>query len=333
MESYIGSKLPQVRALILAAGLGTRLRPFTKNFAKPAFPVIGVPTFWFSSWHVAREFECNNHIAINLSHAPKSIIEAVNDKDLKKFTGISFHLSDEKTSLLGSSGALWKLKSWVGNETLAVTNGDSICFPNFKEMLAHHRQKKALMTLHLRPFKSKHESFTDVKVSSNSWITSLGKKQNHGTMFSGTYLLEPELIARLPAGVSELKTSLLEPLIKEEKLCGFVEDINWLDIGSIQALARANFELLSFFPQVKPLVELKMQELESKVWVPRTWKKDQIKSLKLKSPCILLGLSHEWASLHQQYGPNFLGLSPPNAIYKIPSSNAVVFEEHVQHLR
>ena len=319
-----------MKALVLAAGLGTRLRPLTLARAKPALPVLGIPAFWFGAWHLAKELSASE-LAINMSHLAPTVRDAAADQALTAFTGVRFHFSDESDELLGSSGALWKLRDWIGSGTLAVCNGDSICFPPWKRMLEQHRRTKALITMHVRAFANEADQYTDIKVADDGRITALAPKAASGVMFDGPYLFEPELLARLPAGVSELRPTLLEPLMAEGKLYAVREDIPLIDVGTVASYARAQFELLRIMPQARPLVEAKMREENSGVWVPRDWKHASGKP-GFTGPVVMTGNQEEWACHSIFYGPHFVGIEPPPPGAKIPNSDALVLSAHVQRL-
>ncbi|MBI3544453.1 MAG: hypothetical protein HY075_14370 [Deltaproteobacteria bacterium] len=315
-----------MKALVLAAGLGTRLRPFTLDRAKPSLPVVGIPALWYGAWHIKRELAIAE-IAVNMSHAPETVREAGNDGELQRSTGIRFHYSDESDRILGSSGALWKLAPWVDEKLLAVCNGDSICFPGWKKMLEFHGDRHALLTLHVRAFDGADEPFTNVEVAPDGRVLGFGAKATSGVMFSGNYLLEPELLKRLPAGVSELRPTLLEPLIKERRLYAYREDTAWFDTGNVAAYARAQFELLSKIPAARELVETKMREEKSGCWVPRDWVHGADPAL--QGPVVLSGGQGEWATLNCVYGPRFVGIEAPPPGVSVPFSNAVVLSTHV----
>lgn len=315
-----------MKALVLAAGLGTRLRPLTEVRAKPALPVVGIPTFWYSVWHLNRELRINA-FAMNVCHAPDSIKATAEDLDLRRFTGVHFTYSDETKQILGSSGALWRLKDWIGSEMLAVCNGDTICFPAWTRMAQFHRENGALLTLHVRGFDGGAEPYTNIEVANDGRVTALGAKSMTGVMFSGAYLLEPELLARLPNGVSELRPTLLEPLIKEGKLYAFREDIPWLDTGNVASYAQAQFDLLEVLPQARTLVEVKMREENVGCWVPRSWKKGGSLPI-LKGPTVITGNQEEWAASNKFYGPRFVGIEPPPAGMPIPFEKSVVLLTH-----
>ncbi len=244
-----------MKAFILAAGLGTRLYPLTKNQAKPSLPVCGIPMLWFNAWHLKKTLNISK-FAINVGHAPLSLKEAATDKDLVKLTGIHFYFSDESKKILGSSGALWKLKKWIGDNLLAVCNGDCISFPSWNTMLSLHKQKKSLLTLHVRQFKG-IAPYTNIKMDSTGLVLSIGKNQKSGLMFSGCYFIEPEILSRIPPGKTNLRETLLDPLIKEKKLYAYHENTPWLDLGALDAYSRAQRELPIKFPQTKHLLSLK----------------------------------------------------------------------------
>lgn len=320
-----------MKALVLAAGLGTRLRPLTLFRAKPSLPVVGVPTLWYGAWHLKEALGIKD-FAINLGHAAESLRQAGDDSLLQKKTGISFYYSDESAQILGSSGVLAKLAGWIAKGTLAVCNGDSICFPSWKKMLEFHSSKKSKLTLHIRKFSNNSESYTNIETDSDGRVLALKARTVSGVMFSGSYLIEPSLLPRLPSsGPSELGPILLEPLIRERELFAFREDIEWFDTGTIAAFAEVQFALARQIPYARKLIELKMCEVEKECWIPREWaKKGGIKSL--KGPVVLTGEQEKWAKLSQSFGPRFVGIEPPDQGLKIPNSNALVFSEHIENL-
>lgn len=320
-----------MNALVLAAGLGTRLRPLTQLRAKPALPVLGIPSLWYGAWHLQRELK-PKAFALNASHLPQTVRDAGNDPALCEFTGIDFHYSDESAGILGSSGALWRLSSWIGRATLAVCNGDTIGFPSWRRMLEFHRASKAAITLHARAHAGSAEAYTDLKIDERGRVTAFGEKATSGLMFSGSYLFEPRLLERLPPGASELRATLLEPLIRERKLFAFREDMPWFDTGSVASYAQTQFELLKKIPQARPLVERKMREVALDAWIPSDWSLDAAAALKLSGPVALTGGLRGWTQVAKQFGPKFIGIEPPPAGLAIPTSNAIVFSSQIEKL-
>lgn len=317
-----------MKGLILAAGLGTRLRPLTLERAKPSLPILGIPALWYGAWHLAREL-APKALAINAGHAPDTLRRAVTDAELRRFTGVDFHVSDESGLILGSSGALKKLSGWIGNDLLAVCNADSISFPSWKKMADFHRKKKAVLTLHVRASSSSSEPYTEVQVDADCRITGFGPKTTHGLMFSGAYFIEPSLLARLPEGVSELRETLLEPLAREGGLYAFREDLEWFDTGTVAAYAEAQFLLLRLAPQARVLVEVKMREDWPDAWVPRFWKHGVPA---LKGPVVLSGDQAGWMAAGSVFGPRFIGIEPPPHGTRVPAQNAVVLSSIVEKI-
>lgn len=297
----------RTKGLVLAAGLGTRLRPLTDDVAKPALPVLGIPTVWYSLLHLARSLQLSE-IAVNISHAPDTMKKVLDDPTFRSMIGIPIYISDETSEILGSSGALWKLKDWVGNSTLAVVNADCICPLNWRRLEKQHQRSKGLMTIHVRKHESSPESYTDIEIDAYSRVISFREKTSSGTMFSGAYFIEPEALKRLPAGKSELKNTLLDPLSKERILFACSEEVSWLDTGSISTFAQTQFELLRQVPDFRDLVSHRMKEVRSGSWIPIEW--ESTDGITLVSPCVLNGNKSQWMKANSvvQYGPNFIGL-------------------------
>lgn len=302
-----------MKGFILAAGLGTRLRPLTEGVAKPALPVLGVPTFWFGAWHMARELGITE-LAINCGHAPETLRRAVEDPELAAHTGIKFHVSDESGGILGSSGGVARIRDWVGDDTLAVFNGDCICFPDWKKLLKTHQKSKGAMTMHLRRHAGSAEAYTAVDVDAHGRVLGFGPKSRDGVMFTGAYILDPAGMKMLPAGASELMATLLSPLSIGRQLYGAVEDLPWIDTGTIATYAAAHFGALSALPAARELVDLKMREVSPGVFFPKSWEEGGVKC-KVAGPAVFYGGQKSWdAALKdgsRAFGPRFIGFDAP----------------------
>src|SRR5262245_15471539 len=120
---------PRVRAVVLAAGLGTRLRPLTATLPKPLLPVLGRPLIaWTLDRLAAAGIEAT---AINLHHCAGAIPDALGDR----FAGMPLVYSHEP-EILGTLGALHPLRDFVAPADLVVlVNGDSLCRWPFEELI------------------------------------------------------------------------------------------------------------------------------------------------------------------------------------------------------
>src|SRR5262249_47949017 len=131
-------------ALILTAGLGTRLRPLTAVRAKPAIPVAGVPMIrriiaWLASHRV-------DEIVLNLHYLPASLAAVVGDGgDL----GVRARYSWELPRILGSAGGPGLARPIIGAECFWIVNGDTITNVPLPEMDAAHAASGAPVTLAL----------------------------------------------------------------------------------------------------------------------------------------------------------------------------------------
>ena len=133
-----------MRAMILAAGYGTRLWPLTIDRAKPALPFMGRPLVGYVAEYLA-QFGCRE-IAVNLHHQAESVRAALGDGAA---FGVRLRYFDEPT-ILGTSGALDNAREFLANDTCIVVNGKIATNINLHEALATHRRARALATLVLR---------------------------------------------------------------------------------------------------------------------------------------------------------------------------------------
>lgn len=121
-----------VKALVLAAGEGTRLRPLTLEQPKPMLPVRGKPLLGITleRLRAAGVWE----VAINLHYRPQSILDYVAD-------GSAFGLDVTylyEPELLGSAGAVREMRTWIGDSPLLLVYGDVLTNLSFRHLLRHH---------------------------------------------------------------------------------------------------------------------------------------------------------------------------------------------------
>src|SRR3982751_2462526 len=155
-----------MRAMILAAGYGTRLWPLTEDRTKPAIPILGRPLVGYVAEYLGRYgFQ---DVVVNLHHRPESVRAALGD-------GSRVHVRleyIEEPVILGTSGALDNARHLLEGDTFVVINGKIITDINLAEALETHRRTNALATLVLRP-NPLRERFSIVKTKGDL-ITGFG---------------------------------------------------------------------------------------------------------------------------------------------------------------
>lgn len=196
-----------MKAMILAAGFGTRLWPLTIGRTKPAIPFLNRPLIAFTIDYLRRYgFE---DVIINLHHEPDSVREQIGDGS--RF-GVRIHYSVEEPEILGTSGALDNVRDQLSGETFVVVNGKIITDIDLAAALETHRRKQALATLVLLP-NQKFERFSEVKITDDGRIAEFAgfpKAENPQSairnqngpqsplMFTGIHLMEPEIFEYIP---------------------------------------------------------------------------------------------------------------------------------------
>ncbi len=226
---------PRLRALVLAAGRGERLRPLTDATPKPLLPVAGRP---LAAWTLERLRRAGvEAAALNLHHLGSRIRAAFGES----FRGLPLVYSEEP-ELLGTGGALEPLASFLGAaEAVLVVNGDTLCRWPLAELLARHRQVR-----HERPAATLLFHRTVAVAPFGGGVALEGGRvlafrrrrlaweaARVHRVFAGAALLDPELVARLPPGPSDIVTALYEPLLAEGVEIRAVETSrSWHDLGT-----------------------------------------------------------------------------------------------------
>lgn len=222
----------RLRALVLAAGRGERLRPLTATLPKPLLPVAGRPLL---AWTLERLRAAGcEAVAINLHHLGSQI----RDHFGESFRGMPLVWSREP-ELLGTAGALPPLGAFLEPaDRVLVVNGDSLCRWPLEALLAAHARRKPPATL-LVHRKADPRAFGGGVALEEDTITAFrpgnlayASARRH-LVFAGAQVLEPGLLARIPEGPGDLVTVLYEPLLAEgAPLAAVVTERLWHDLGT-----------------------------------------------------------------------------------------------------
>lgn len=224
---------PRLRALVLAAGLGTRLRPLTERVPKPALPVCGTPILGHTLSALAAA-GCEA-AAINLHHRGEVIRRALGDR----WQGLPLTYSEEP-EILGTLGALAPLRSFLeAADLVLLVNGDSLCRWPFDRLIAHHLARSAAVTLLLATRPNVTEFGGGVGVDGQGRVVSFrssGDDARHiarRAVFAGAHVLAPSLLEEVAPHPSDIVRNLYEPrLAKGEVIHSLSTTRSWHDLGS-----------------------------------------------------------------------------------------------------
>lgn len=228
-----------MRAMILAAGLGTRLRPLTDALPKPLLPIAGRPLI---VWNLLllRRYGITD-VIINLHHLGHLIEQALGDGSP---FGMRIVYSKEPV-LLGTGGGLKQAESFFGGEPCVVLNGDTLFDMNLDDLAAVHRQRCAVATMAVRA-DPEPERWGAVEVDATHHVVRIngrGKNPEGRTekrMFAGVHLMHPRLLVDVPAGRD---SSIIEAYVRAiqagETIAGCELSGYWSDIGTPERYAQA----------------------------------------------------------------------------------------------
>jgi NDP-sugar pyrophosphorylase family protein len=222
--------------MILAAGLGTRLRPLTLTTPKPLVEVGGEPLIYRTLRMVKRAGV--EEVVINLHHLGDRIKENLGDGG--KF-GLRISYSEE-AEILGSGGGIKKAEALLGDSTFLVINGDALLDLDLAAVLRFHREKGALGTMVLRPDPDP-DSWGAIEIDGEQRIRQfVGKLPPVAVplrklMFTGVHVLEPAVFGYLEPTFSSINEVFYPRAIAEGKpIFGYVYEGYWSDVGTPESL-------------------------------------------------------------------------------------------------
>lgn len=225
-----------MKAMILAAGLGNRMRPLTLTTPKPLLAVGGKPLI---VWHIdALKAVGITELVINTAWLGHKLHEALGDGSTY---GVNIQWSDEQEPL-ETAGGIQQALPLLGNEPFLLINGDIWLRYDFKRLINKDLgQQLAHLVLVNNPPQHPKGDFAFCKDQSNSLVLPEGEEKY---TFAGVSVLSPQLFADLPAGKAPLapllRQAIAQGLVSAEHHAGA-----WVDVGTPERLADLDQLILS----------------------------------------------------------------------------------------
>jgi mannose-1-phosphate guanylyltransferase/phosphomannomutase len=232
-----------VKAVVMAGGEGTRLRPVTSNQPKPMVPIVGKPCME----HIVELLRTHGFedVIITVAFLPQAIRSYFGDGES---LGVHIEYSVEE-SPLGTAGSV-RLAADKLDDTFLVISGDALCDFDLAKLVKSHRKKGAAVTIGLKSVPNPLE-FGIVVVDDEGRVERFLEKPSWGQVFSdtintGVYVLEPEVLQHVPTDRPFDFSKELFPLLLEmgRPIYGFPMAGYWQDIGNLDQYRQANFDAL-----------------------------------------------------------------------------------------
>lgn len=237
-----------MKAMILAAGKGTRVRPLTYDLPKPMIPILGKPVMAYLVEHLAQHGVTD--IMVNVSYLHEKIEEYFGEGHQfgvqigYSFEGYTNDAGEVVPQPLGSAGGMKKIQEFGGffDETTIVLCGDALIDLDLEAALREHRRSGALASvITLEVPWDKVSSYGVVVSDDDGRIRAFQEKPAQADALSncvstGIYLFEPEVLDLIPGDRPFDIGSELFPLLVEQGLPFYAQkrQYNWIDIGSVK---------------------------------------------------------------------------------------------------
>lgn len=234
-----------MKAMVLAAGKGTRLLPLTGEVPKPMAPVAGKLIIGHIFDLLAGSGVEEVHV--NVHHLAHAILGFYGEE--ARVNGTRIHFSREE-ELMGTAGGVKRISDCF-DETFVVVMGDALTDADLREVVAFHKERGALATLALMRVEDTSR-YGVVELDSEKNIIGFQEKPNPYEAVSnlantGIYVLEPEVLEYVPEGTFfDFAEDVFPRLLAAgEKFVGYEGDFYWSDVGTLEAYREAQRDILS----------------------------------------------------------------------------------------
>ncbi|WP_419877146.1 sugar phosphate nucleotidyltransferase [Brevibacillus centrosporus] len=293
-----------MKAVIMAGGRGTRLRPLTSHTPKPMVPLLNRPCMEYTIDLLKKHGI--TEIAVTLQFLPDAIRNYFGDGSAYGVSLVYF----EETTPLGTAGSVKNCADFL-DERFIVISGDTLTDMDLSAAISFHEEKEALATLVLTQVETPLE-FGVVMTDESGRIIRFLEKPTWAEVFSdtvntGIYVCEPEVLSYIEDNREvDFSKEVFPTFLSEGKpMYGYSADGYWSDIGSLAVYRQAQFDMLDG----KVDLEIKAQEIAPRIYFENHVRIDS--SVRLEGP-VFIG-----ENVHLQAGASI-------GAYSVLGSNTVV---------
>ena len=235
------------RAFVLAAGLGTRLRPLTETWPKPCVPFLGAPLLRRTFAVLARAGV--DRVGLNTHHLPEVMDRVAREEGARRGLAVT---TVHEPVIQGTGGGLRGLQRVLpGHDVVIAWNGDILFAPDLAGLLTRHRDSGAVATMVLLPMPA-GRGYGVVEVDAGGRVRRIGRPAPTtlpgctAWHFSGVHLLSPRAFeAMAPAGPEDINHDVYPRLFREGGVHGVVVNAPWSDLGSAATYLEAQAEVIA----------------------------------------------------------------------------------------
>ena len=289
-----------MKAVVMAGGEGSRLRPLTISRPKPMVPIVGRPV----AEHILNLLKEHGitDVIMTVQYLASNIEDYFGDGS--QF-GMRIRYSREETPL-GTAGSVKNAEEWLRDEPFLVISGDALTDFNLTKIIEFHREKQAMATLTLAHVPNPLE-YGVIITDDEGHITQFLEKPSWAQVFSdtintGIYMLDPKVFDYFERDKPfDFSTDLFPILLKNgDPLYGYTATGYWCDVGNLSEYMRANADVLQGNVQLK----IPGHNIGGDIWVENGVELDE--SAQLYGP-IYLGQSARVLPGAQINGPCTIG--------------------------
>lgn len=233
-----------MKAMVMAAGLGTRLRPLTYEVPKPMVPVANLPVIELILRSLAKDGV--TEVVSNLHWFPETITDRIGDGS---HLGVEMTWSHEE-KLLGTAGGVRNVREWFGDETFLVMAGDALTDLDFKALYEAHQANDGLATLAVKRVKDTSE-YGVIVTGSDGRIQGFQEKPDPAEALSDLancmiYALSPEIFEHFPDTEAPDFAHDIFPALLDSDIPFYVHetDAYWNDVGSPPEYLQGNLDVV-----------------------------------------------------------------------------------------
>lgn len=269
-----------MKAVIMAGGEGTRLRPLTCNCPKPMVPIVNKPVIE----HIIELLKKHNlnDIAITLQYMPEVIKDYFGDG---KEYGVNIRYYIEQVPL-GTAGSVKNAEEFL-DDSFVVISGDAVTDVNLERVIEFHNNKNSMATLVLKKVDIPLD-YGIVVTADDGRIVRFLEKPSWGEVFSdtvntGIYVFSPVILSFFNKNeMFDFSKDLFPMLLREKiQMYGFITEDYWCDIGDLRAYAQSHIDIMDG----KVNIKISGKQISDNIWVDDDVDIDN--SVTLTPPCII----------------------------------------------